>query len=432
MLIGLLAALAAATLYAIGVALQSLDARHAHADDVMRAGLLLSLVQRPRWLLGGVISFAGWPLQALALAHAPLALVQPVLAFNLVVLLVIARRFTPDPVTRADVAGALAITAGVIALALAAPSRGRGSRHAHPRARRRPRRPLGAAAPPARAHAARGDAAARRSRRRVHAARDRDAARGRHGRRPTPARRRLLARGRRRRGLRGDGLRDERDAHPYGHPRRARRRSRSSRCCRSSSARWRSPSACPGRSARVSLLGAGLVVIVGGVALLGRAPALAELRHEPVVVGRLSGRLSPRAARPVAPDQRRRGRVVVELRLVGRLELRGDLARERLAELDAPLVERVDVPDRALREDAVLVEGDQAAERERRERSGEQRRRRAVALEDAVRDLRRRARPRPRPRRASGRTPAPRSARAGSRRAGRGAARAGSATCRSR
>jgi drug/metabolite transporter (DMT)-like permease len=124
MLIGVLAALGAATLYAVGVALQSLDARHAHSDDVLRPGLLLGLVRRPRWLLGGVISFLGWPLQAFALAQAPLAVVQPALAFNLVVLLVIARAFTPDPVTRSDVAGALAISAGVIALAVAAPARG--------------------------------------------------------------------------------------------------------------------------------------------------------------------------------------------------------------------------------------------------------------------------------------------------------------------
>jgi drug/metabolite transporter (DMT)-like permease len=123
-LIGLLAALAAATLYAAGVALQSVDARESHSDDALRPALLLGLVQRPRWLLGGVVSFLGWPLQAFALAQAPLAVVQPALAFNLVVLLAIARRLTPDPVTRADIVGALAITGGVVALALAAPARG--------------------------------------------------------------------------------------------------------------------------------------------------------------------------------------------------------------------------------------------------------------------------------------------------------------------
>jgi uncharacterized membrane protein len=123
-LIGVLAALAAATLYAAGIALQSLDARESHSDDALRPALLLGLVRRPRWLLGGVVSFLGWPLQAFALAQAPLAVVQPALAFNLVVLFAIARRFTPDPVTRANVGGALAITAGVVALSLAAPHRG--------------------------------------------------------------------------------------------------------------------------------------------------------------------------------------------------------------------------------------------------------------------------------------------------------------------
>lgn len=124
MLIGVLAALAAATLYAVGVALQSLDARQTHSDDVLRPGLLLGLVRRPRWLLGGIISFLGWPLQAYALSQAPLAVVQPALAFNLVVLLVIARRLTSDPIGRSEVAGALLITAGVTALAFAAPHRG--------------------------------------------------------------------------------------------------------------------------------------------------------------------------------------------------------------------------------------------------------------------------------------------------------------------
>ncbi len=124
MLIGVVCALLAATFYAVGVALQSLDARRSHSDDALRASLLLSLIRRPRFVLGTVISVLGWPLQALALAKAPLTVVQPALAFNLVVLLVIAHRLTHDRVTRSDVAGALAITAGVVALAFAAPTRG--------------------------------------------------------------------------------------------------------------------------------------------------------------------------------------------------------------------------------------------------------------------------------------------------------------------
>jgi hypothetical protein len=123
-LIGVACALLAAACYAAGVALQSLDARAAHSDDTLRASLLLQLIQRPRFVIGTVVSFAGWPLQALALAEAPLAVVQPALAFNLVVLLVIARVATPDPVGRIEVAGAVAITAGVVLLSLGAPSRG--------------------------------------------------------------------------------------------------------------------------------------------------------------------------------------------------------------------------------------------------------------------------------------------------------------------
>jgi drug/metabolite transporter (DMT)-like permease len=123
-LIGVVCALLAATFYAVGVSLQSLDARRSHSDDALKPSLLLSLIRRPRFVVGTVVSFLGWPLQALALAKAPLAVVQPTLAFNLVVLLVIARRLSPDPVTRSDVVGALAITGGVVLLALAAPARG--------------------------------------------------------------------------------------------------------------------------------------------------------------------------------------------------------------------------------------------------------------------------------------------------------------------
>ena len=66
-------------------------------------------------------------------------------------------------------------------------------------------------------------------------------------------------------------------------------------------------------------------------------------------------------------------------------QFRDDALGQHFAQLDAPLVERVDVPDRALGEDAVLVERDQLAERFRRQPVGQDRVRRTVALEDAVR-----------------------------------------------
>src|SRR5262245_57806643 len=66
-----------------------------------------------------------------------------------------------------------------------------------------------------------------------------------------------------------------------------------------------------------------------------------------------------------------------------RIEFGHDAQREYLAELDAPLIETVDVPDRALGEHAVLVEGDEGSKRMRVEALGENHIGRTVPLEDA-------------------------------------------------
>src|SRR5207253_69989 len=59
--------------------------------------------------------------------------------------------------------------------------------------------------------------------------------------------------------------------------------------------------------------------------------------------------------------------VVLEIRLTLALQLRDDALGQQLAELDAPLVERVDLPDDSLREDAVLVKCYQLAQGRRRQ-----------------------------------------------------------------
>ena len=67
-------------------------------------------------------------------------------------------------------------------------------------------------------------------------------------------------------------------------------------------------------------------------------------------------------------------------------EFRDDSLRQNLAELHAPLIERIDVPDDALREDAVLVKRDQLAESFGREAVRPRMRiRRAIAFKDSVR-----------------------------------------------
>src|SRR5450755_42262 len=75
-----------------------------------------------------------------------------------------------------------------------------------------------------------------------------------------------------------------------------------------------------------------------------------------------------------------------ELGLFRAFELGDDALRENFAEFDAPLVERIDLPDGALGEDAVLVERDEFAERFGSELVEEDSVRRAVAFEDAMRN----------------------------------------------
>src|SRR6185436_2304482 len=95
----------------------------------------------------------------------------------------------------------------------------------------------------------------------------------------------------------------------------------------------------------------------------------APIRPSPIIPSCMTGLLfenggSRRRPEPAgATDQGVRRAVVAELRLRLALELRDDPLGQHLAQLDAPLVEGVDLPDRALGEDAVLVEGDELAER---------------------------------------------------------------------
>src|SRR6266581_2864593 len=65
----------------------------------------------------------------------------------------------------------------------------------------------------------------------------------------------------------------------------------------------------------------------------------------------------------IAPDQRVGRAVVRERGIDGAGNFRRSTLGQRLAELHAPLIEGVDVPDRALHEHAVLVERDERAER---------------------------------------------------------------------
>src|SRR5579875_2346757 len=83
-----------------------------------------------------------------------------------------------------------------------------------------------------------------------------------------------------------------------------------------------------------------------------RRTMLAPIRPSPIMPSCML--LTLLASRAVAADQRVGGAVVLQVGLSSAFELGRDSLRKHLAQLDAPLIEGVDRPDRALREDAVL------------------------------------------------------------------------------
>ena len=120
--LGVGAALAAATLYSVGVSLQAIEAREAPAEP-LSPSLLRCLVTRRRWLGGTACVAVAWGMQAIALLLAPLTVVQPALAVSVVVLLVIGMRVYDESVGEREVVGAVAIVVGVTGLALVSPGR---------------------------------------------------------------------------------------------------------------------------------------------------------------------------------------------------------------------------------------------------------------------------------------------------------------------
>src|SRR6266853_4992806 len=73
-----------------------------------------------------------------------------------------------------------------------------------------------------------------------------------------------------------------------------------------------------------------------------------------------------------------------ELRFAFALNLRDDALRKRLAQLNAPLIEGIDVPDHALSEDGVFVQSHQLAQGFRRQLPGKDRVRWTITFEYPV------------------------------------------------
>lgn len=87
----------------------------------MRISLLIGLARRPRWIAGVGLMVVAWPLQVLALALAPITVVQPLLATSQLVLLAVARVRLREQVGRLEAIGAVTIVVGVSVVVWAGP-----------------------------------------------------------------------------------------------------------------------------------------------------------------------------------------------------------------------------------------------------------------------------------------------------------------------
>jgi drug/metabolite transporter (DMT)-like permease len=123
LVLGILAAFGASTLYSLGVALQATEAKRSPKADHLRMSLFRALVTRVRWLAGTALSILGWPLQIVALLLAPLVVVQPALAAGLLVLMFVAERMLHERPGRREYIAMAAIIGGVLGLAATAPAR---------------------------------------------------------------------------------------------------------------------------------------------------------------------------------------------------------------------------------------------------------------------------------------------------------------------
>lgn len=123
MILGIALAFAGGTLYATGVAIQASEARVVSQEHALKLSLIKKLAVRRRWLTGTFVGLLGWVCEAGALLVAPLSVVQPALAFGLVVLLVLGERILHEPFSAREAAGVLCIIAGVAGIAAIAPER---------------------------------------------------------------------------------------------------------------------------------------------------------------------------------------------------------------------------------------------------------------------------------------------------------------------
>jgi len=124
-----LLALASAASYGLAAVLQHRAAIREPPELSMRAGLLIRLVRRPRWLIGNALDGVGFLFQFLALRRGSLILVEPILILSLALALPLAAWLDHQRVSAAGWLSTAGVVGGV-ALFLGAAHPGLGHPHA--------------------------------------------------------------------------------------------------------------------------------------------------------------------------------------------------------------------------------------------------------------------------------------------------------------
>ncbi|MER6299079.1 hypothetical protein ABT247_05815 [Kitasatospora sp. NPDC001539] len=125
MLLGLTTALVATVCFGFGAVAQARGARSAPRADRVRAGLLAALLRSWQFILGTLLDILGFVLSIVALRSLPLFLVQAVTNASLAVTALAAVWLLGARLGRSDVAGILAVVAGLSLLALGSGEEGR-------------------------------------------------------------------------------------------------------------------------------------------------------------------------------------------------------------------------------------------------------------------------------------------------------------------
>jgi len=116
---GLPAAVGSAALYGVAPLVQAVAARREQAGTGLGLGLLARLVRRPLWLGGLAVEMVAFVLEVYALSVAPVAMIGPVMALDMIVFTLLAGRALREHLSRLGAAAICVMVVGIGLLAYA-------------------------------------------------------------------------------------------------------------------------------------------------------------------------------------------------------------------------------------------------------------------------------------------------------------------------